>query len=97
MRKLCFRWIERQRNEALETTRFLLLFSQSNQVIHPILDRLDVAIEHCCVRLQTEAVDFSRQLQPAFRVALVRADHRASWLAKYLSATAGTGVETRIY
>src|SRR5256885_5072157 len=94
MRELCFRWIERQRYEALKTARLLLLLTQSDQMIDTILDRLDVSVEHGGIGLQPRCLHFSLKLEPTIGIALVRADHRTRWLAKDLRATAGTRIQT---
>jgi hypothetical protein len=44
-------------------------------VIDAILNRLDVAVEHGCIRLQTGGVNLSGQIQPTLSITLMRANH----------------------
>src|SRR5713226_3289634 len=96
MCKLRFGRIERERYETLKTARFVLLLAQTHQMIYAVFDRFDVAIKHRRVCFQTRRMDLAGEFQPATRVALVRANHRARWLAKNLSAAARTRIQAGI-
>src|SRR5574338_1186348 len=95
MGQLCVRWIKRERNEALKTAGFVLLLAELDEVIDAIFDRLDVPVEHRGVRFQSRCVNLSLEFEPAFCVAFVSTDHRASWLAKDFRAATRTRIQSR--
>src|SRR5947209_13542926 len=63
-------------------------------MIHAVLDRLDMAIEHGCVCFESSVVDLAGELEPAVGIAFVIADTRTRRLRKDLSTAAGTRIHS---
>ena len=56
--------VERERDEPREAARLVLQLAQAQQVVHAVLDRLDVAVEHRGVGADALAVALARDLEP---------------------------------
>ena len=54
--KTVFSGMERERDEGEEAARPVLLLAEPDEVVHPLLVRLDVAVEHRAVRRDPELV-----------------------------------------
>src|SRR2546429_9253077 len=64
-------------------------------MVDAVFDRFDVAVEHRRISLQTGRVDSAGEIEPALRVAFMRANDRARGLANNLSAAARARIQAR--
>ena len=88
-----FEWrvvgMERQGDEGLEPTGFVLQSAELKQVIDAVFVVLDVAVEHGCIRLESDLMRKARSIQPLVAVNLVIANDVADAVGKDFRAAAG--------
>ena len=66
-------------------------------MLEPLVDGLDVAVEHGGVGAQTEPVGSARHLQPALAGEFVRAGELADARVEHLGPAAGHGAQARVH
>jgi hypothetical protein len=81
--------VKRQRDERLEPAGVVLQRARAQHVVHALLHRLDVPVEHRHVCAHTEAMRETVNGQIAIRAALVVADLLADAVREDLRAAAG--------
>ena len=86
-----------QRDEADEAVRFILQAAQLAQVIHPVGERLDMAVEHGAGAAPAQAMPGAMDVEVFFGGFLAPGDGRADFLAKDLRAAAGEGIEPGLF
>ncbi len=94
-RELRFLGVERERDEAEEARGLVLQLADAHEVVHPVLDGLDAAVEHRDVRLHAVRVAEAGDLEPALAGDLVAADDVANPFFEDLGAAAGARVHAR--
>ncbi len=80
--------------EGLKTAGLVLSGSQAEQVVHPVLIVLHVAIQHGGIRLEAQSVREGMHLQPALARYLGRADLVPHPLREDLGPTPGQAIES---
>ena len=89
-------WMERERDEGLEAARFILQFTQSNQMVDSVQRFFDVAVEHRAVGLDAKAMRGAVDVQPVAAIRFVFADLVADFGVENFSAAAGEATQARI-
>ncbi len=79
-----------QRNKGLKAARLVLQGTRPQHVVHTLLSRLDVAVEHRDARAQPQAMRCTMDLEETVRTALVVADLPADTLGENLRAPPGS-------
>ena len=85
--------MEGERDEGEEAAGLVLLLAQPQEVVDPLLVRLDVAVEHRAVRRDAEPVRRVVREEPEVRVLLARRDQPAHAVGEDLGAAAGERAE----
>lgn len=93
--QVVFLGMERERDEGLKTAGLVLLFTQAQEMIYPMLVLFDVPIEHGGVRPQAQAVCLTMNGEPRFGVRLLRANFLAHVPMEDFGPAAGHGVQPR--
>ena len=83
-----------ERNEYLKTARLILKFSKTHQVVDPMIRFFNVPVEHGAIRLETDFMCGSMNVQPSMGVRFVLAKLIPNLRMKNLRATAGHTPQT---
>ncbi len=85
--------MEGQRDEGEEAPRPVLLLAEPEDVVDPLLVRLDVPVEHRAVRRDPHAVGRVVDVEPDVRMFLARRDQRPDAVGEDLRAATREGAE----
>ena len=88
--------MKRKRNKRLKTLGFILEFSQSQQMVDPMVRLLDVPIEHGAIRPNAQLVGGPVNLQPVVRIGFVLAKFIPHLRVKDLRTSSGQASESSI-
>ncbi len=88
--------LEGKWNKSGKSSRFILQFAELTQVIDPLLQRLDVAIEHGASAAATHLVPGAVDLEPFLRAFLAAAELVAHLRIENLRAAASERAQTGI-
>src|SRR5438093_1253382 len=87
--------MEGQRNETLESARFILKLTQADHVIDAFFKRFDMSVEHRRIRTDAHLMDGPRDLQPSCARDLMTGDQGPRALGKNLRAASGATAQAR--
>ena len=87
---------ERETDEREKPARLILQIAQREQMIHALLERLDMAVEHRRVRADAELVRRPLHGEPLRRRRLVRTETAPHAVGEDLRAAARNGLEPRL-
>ena len=88
--------MECQRNEAIEPAGLILEISQSKQMIDPLFQRLNVAVQHRCIRMHAHPVYSAGNFQPSRARDFVTCNQGPGSLSKNFGAAPRTAPHSRI-
>src|SRR5688572_817057 len=88
--------LEGPRNKGREATRVLLDIADYLEMIHPLLQCLATAKHHGCRSAHAERVSSAVHVDPFFRPALEPTNAVADFVVKYLGASTGDRIKSRI-
>src|SRR4030095_12765613 len=95
MRQVSSFWVKSKRNKTHESLGSILQLPKLYQMVHAVFVRFNVTIKHRRVCVNPASMNLFRELQPTLAGGFVRTNPAPGRLAKNLSTSAGTAVQSR--